>query len=162
LALVLAVVSYAASAETLIMPRGLVDFARSNGCATIDDFFERPGMLDPPYVYGVLAGDKEDSVAFWCKKLEKSDKPYMLVIKATDPNELNGCPAKIDWWNYPRGLSIEMRSALALNSFHYVTDPKRAGPAATVPKAKVIVSYYDGVSEMFYCYKSEWLFAIAD
>lgn len=81
-------------------------------------------MLDPPYVYGVLAGDKEGSVAFWCKKLEKRDRPYMLVIKATDPIALNDCPAKIDWWNYPGGLSIEMRSALALNCFHYVTDPK--------------------------------------
>jgi hypothetical protein len=140
------------------MPRELVDFARASGCAAIDNFYDRPGMVNPPYVYGLLDGDKEDSAVFWCRKLEKSKAPYLLVIKTVKDKELKGCPSKIEWWNSPGGLSIETRSRFTLKDFHYVSDPKRAGPASTILKAKVIVSYYDGLSEIFYCHKGEWFF----
>ncbi len=143
-------------ADTLVMPRELVDFARANGCVPIDDFYERPGMVNPPYAYGWLAGDTENSAAFWCKKLEKSDRPYLLVIKATNTKDLSGCPAKIDYWNGPAGLSIETHKRFSLSDFVYVAEPTRAGPAVGIPLAKVIVSEYDGVGEIFYCYKGQW------
>jgi hypothetical protein len=146
----------ALQADTLVMPRELVDFAHANGCAPIDDFYERPGMVSPPYPYGWLAGDPESSAVFWCKKLEKSDRPYLLLIKATNANDLSGCPPKIDYWNGPAGLSIETRKRFSLSDFAYVAEPRRAGPAVVIPLAKVIVDYYDGLSSTFYCYKGQW------
>ena len=143
--------------DTLIMPRELVDFAHANGCTPNDDFYNRPGMVNPPFVYGLVSGNQEDSAVFWCRKLEKSDRPYNLMFKARDPKQLAGCPAVIEWWNPPRGLSIETRRTLALSDFRYVASPKQAGPAIAVSSAKLVLSSYDGITDAFYCYKEQWL-----
>lgn len=158
------------SADTMVMPRDLVDFATANGCAPINDFFERPGMINPPYVLldawapgatGVNAVDREkaiDSAAFWCKKVEKSDKPYKLMFKVSDPQLLAGCPASIEWRNPPAGLSTETHRNLSLSDFHYVTDPQRSVPSGVVANAKVIVNdNNDGLIDIFYCYRGQWL-----
>jgi hypothetical protein len=144
-------------AATLVMPQELVEFAHTKGCIPIDNFYDRPGMLNPPYVYGWLSGDPEDSAAFWCQKAEKSEKPYELVLKVTDPKKMAGCPAIIEYWNYPRGLSVEVHRTLSLANFRYVNEPKRAGPAIVVTRANVIVNSYDGVGDDFYCYQAQWL-----
>src|SRR5713101_4951509 len=124
-----------AVADTLVMPRELVDYAHANGCSPIDNFFERPGMVSPPFVYGWLAGSPEHSAVFWCKKTEPSDKPYKLMLKVSDPKQLAGCPVEIEWWNPPRGLSIETRSHLDLGDFRSVTAPKRPGPKSVIDDA---------------------------
>lgn len=144
-------------ADTLVMPREFVDFARANGCAAIDDFFERPGMVNPPFVYGWLPGDPQGSAVFWCKKTQKSDKPFYLMFKVNDPKQLAGCPAMADWWNPPGGLSIEIRPHLDLGGFHLLTAPKRLGPKSVVANARVILDYYDGLTSVFYCYQGQWL-----
>jgi hypothetical protein len=144
------------SADTLVMPRDLVDFAVANHCAQIDDFYERPGTVNPPYVYGWLPGANEDSAVFWCKKVEKNEKPYNLMFKVQDPQLLGGCPAVIEWWNPPRGLSIKTRRNMALRNFHLVTAPQSVGPSIVVPNARVIVSEYDGVEADFYCHEKQW------
>jgi hypothetical protein len=149
-------------ADTLVMPQELVDFAHANGCAPIDNFFERPGMVNPPYVYGWLPGDQENSAVLWCKRAENKEKPYSLLFKVRDPKQLAGCPAIIEWWNPPRGLSIQTRPRVTLTDFRYVTSPKRAGPTAVVTNAKVIVNYYDGLTDFLYCYKGQWLVYSAD
>jgi hypothetical protein len=148
------------SADTLVMPRELVDFAHANGCTPINDFFERPGMVNPPYVYGWLPGPTADSAAFWCKKVENNPKPYKLIFKVPDSKQLEGCPAVVEWL-YPRGLSVETRRNLELRSlgFRYVTAPKRVLPTNVVANARVLVSEYDGLQDIFYCYKGEWLVA---
>jgi len=144
------------SAATLVMPRDLVEFARSNRCAPLDDFFDRPGMVNPPYACGLLPGDEEDSAVLWCKKLEASDKPYLLLIKVSNTTALLGCPARLDWWNPPGGLSIETRARISLGNFRYLGDPRRSA-AGSVARGRVIVSSYDGATEAFYCHKGEWL-----
>jgi hypothetical protein len=156
------------------MPRELVDFAHANGCKTIDKFFERPGMVNPPYVYGWLLGSDEDSAVFWCKKTEKTDKPYNLMLtvrdlkshelKVPDQKQLAGCPAAIEYWNAPAGLSIETRRSLELRYFHNVTDPRPrpGGLTDVVANARVIVDYYDGLRSTFYCYRGQWLVNIQD
>ncbi len=48
------VLNVAAYAEVLIMPKELVQVARNNGCSQVDDFYDRPGFLNPPYVHGYL------------------------------------------------------------------------------------------------------------
>jgi len=162
LLIVLATTATKAVADSLVMPRDLVDYARSQGCEQISDFYEKPGMLNPPYVYGFAAGDPETSAALWCKKLGKSDKPYLLLFKVTDPKVLGGCADRVEWWNHPKGLSVETRSSLSLSDFHFAAEPKRAGPKATVAKARVIVSEYDGIEEVFLCHDGAWLFMTRD
>jgi len=147
------------SADTLVMPRELVDLALANYCTQINDFFERPGMINPPFVYGWVPG-AADTAVFWCKKMEKSDKPYKLMFKISNPKQLAGCPAIIEWWNPPAGLSIETRRSVSLRDFRYVTEPRRTGPSGVVPDARVVVDDNgDGLREVFYCYKGQWLVA---
>lgn len=149
----------AVSADTLVMPRELVNLALANHCTQINDFFERPGMINPPFVYGWVPGDA-DSAAFWCKKLDKSDKPYNLMFKVHDPKELAGCPAIIEWWNPPAGLSIETRRTLSLRDFRYISQPQRIGPSGVVQNARILVNDNgDGLREIFYCHLGQWLFA---
>jgi hypothetical protein len=152
----------ATSADTLMMPRELVDYARSQGCLPVENFYERPGMLNPPYVYGFAGGEPEDSAALWCRKTEKSDKPYVLLLKVNDPKRLDGCPNRIDWWNYPKGLSVETWSSIKLSDFHFAAEPKRAGPTTAISNARVIVSEYDGVEDVFVCHDGAWLFTLRD
>jgi hypothetical protein len=151
--------------DTLVMPRELVDFAHFSACTPINDFFERPGMINPPFLYGAVAG-LPDSAAFWCKKVEKGDRPYNLMfavrgrggLTLADPKQLEGCPAVIEYWNGPAGLSIETHRNLELRYFGYVDMPKEAAPRIVVPKARTIVSDNgDGVVSTFYCYQGRWL-----
>jgi hypothetical protein len=147
------------SAETLVMPRELVDLALSNHCTQISDFFERPGMINPPFVYGWVPR-ATDSAVFWCKKVEKSEKPYKLMFKVSNPKQLAGCPAIIEWWNPPAGLSIEIRHSLSLRDFRYSSEPRRVGPSGVILNARVIVDDNgDGLREVFYCYRGQWLVA---
>ncbi len=162
------------SADTLVMPRQLVDLALANHCTQIDGFFERPGMLKPPYVYGMLPGGTENGVVFWCKKKEeKSESPYKLMFAVRGPNDLNvdlatpkqlgGCPAVVEWWNGPSGLSIETRRNLRLRDFRYVNRPRQFGPAVVVASARVIVDdNSDGLVSIFLCYSGQWLVASFD
>lgn len=149
-------------ADTLVMPRELVDYARSQGCAPVQGFYERFGMINPPYVYGFAGGEPEDSAALWCRKTEKSDKPFLLLLKVSDPRMLAGCPARIEWSSYPKGLSIETLPSLMLSDFHFVANPKQTGPATTISNATVIVNEYDGVENVFVCHQGIWLFLSRD
>jgi hypothetical protein len=143
-------------ADSPVMPRELVDFARSQGCAPIDEFYERPG-INPAYVYGFASGDAQNSAALWCRKLEKSDEPYLLLLKVAREELLGGCPPRIEYWNYPKGLSVQTMTSLSLSEFRVAVDPKHHGPRIVVPTAKVIVSEYDGLEEVFLCYRGAWL-----
>lgn len=154
--------SRASDAETLIMPQDLVDLAHAKGCDQINTFYDRPGMVNPPFVYGWLTGDPENSAAFWCKKTKESERPYILMLKTRDSKELAGCPATIEWWNPPGGLSIETRPNLSLANLRYVSAPQKHGPMTVIPKARVIVSYYDGLSDIFYCHEGRWFVGSAD
>jgi len=49
--------------------------ASTSGCEPINNFFDCPGMIDPPYVSGCLPGDKEGSVALWSKKSDDHIQP---------------------------------------------------------------------------------------
>ncbi len=145
--------------DHLLMPRELVEFGITTGCVPIDNFFDRPGMVNPPYVYGWLPGDQGKSAAFWCKNTGKSAKPYSLKFKVSDPKRMQGCPAAIDWSDFPGGLSVETRSHIALSDFHSIVSSQRTGPSVEVSNVKVLVNYYDGLSNTFYCYKGDWLVA---
>ena len=147
-----------------VMPTELVEIAARNGCAQLSDFFEaRPGPVNPPYVYGYLPGHEENSAVFWCKNLRSEEPPYSLIVVAKDPEpELAKCPSRIPWPNPPGGLSIFKNRKATLDGFVYLSDPKRKVPKGIKMAHNAIRSYYDGVGELFYCYKGEWLVRMAD
>jgi hypothetical protein len=147
-----------AAAETLTMPRELVEYAQEQGCQPIGDFFERPGPINPPYAYfaPVLVAD-EEGAALWCQKSGAGRAQYVLLIKGSSERLFGTCPARIDYWNYPGGLSLESRRDLRLNEFRLASAPDKPGPDVSVSQ-EVIVSSYDGVEAIFACYRGDWLY----
>ena len=151
-----------ASVDTLIMPQELISFAEENGCSQISEFYERDGMVNPPFVYGYLPARDDLSAAFWCKKLEKSEHPYILLFFIKDAaGALMKCPTRIEWKNYPGGLSV-FRQKITLEGFVYINNPKRKAPRKLRMTQNAILSEYDGVSELFYCHQGEWLVRQSD
>jgi hypothetical protein len=152
-----------------VIPQTLVDVAHANGCGPIDDFLDErnPNITNPPYVLGWIPGDPQDSAVFWCKKIEKSDKPYKLLFATpsaggfnlADRKQLGGCPAVIEYWNYPTGLRIETQRSVQLRYFHSVTDTRPTSALTGVlPTARVLVSDSgDGLEAYFLCYQGRWL-----
>ncbi len=152
------VLNVAVHAEVLIMPKELVEVARNNGCSQVDDFYDRPGFLNPLYVNGYLPGAKENSVVLWCQVREGERRRFFLVVITHDKNhELARCPGKIEWNNYPGGLEIYKDRRTTLEGFVYLKDPNKRVPSHLHLRNNAILSEYDGVTEMFYCLNGEWL-----
>lgn len=141
-----------------LLPSDLLEIARNYQCDQIDDFYERPGMINPPYVYGYLEGQVDDSVIFWCEKKENNKRIYFLIIHSTSENKgLQKCQSKITWRNYPGGLSIYQDKNMTLDDFIYLKDTQKKAPKKIKMKHNSIRSYYDGLEELFYCHDGEWL-----
>ena|SRR2546426_4327532 len=146
-------------AENSIMPEELIEVAQRNKCSQISDFYKnKPGSVNPVYVYGYVPGDEEDSAVFWCKNQTPGQKRYALVFlfRKTE-NELTKCPDRIEWANSPRGLSILKDQSEILKGFVYLKDRSRKAPDDVRMTHNAIRSYYDGVEEVFYCHNGEWL-----
>lgn len=141
-----------------IMPEELLHVAFSYQCNQINNFFNRPGMVDPPFAYGVYEGAPEDSAVFWCEKKMKNVTEYYLIIQSSQKkNEEKPCSTKIVWRNYPGGLSIYKNTNTTLDGFVYLNNPKKSAPQNAKITHNAIRSYYDGLEELFYCYDGEWL-----
>jgi len=150
---------HSAYGETPIMPIELSESARSHGCQEVSDFYkDRPGMLDPVYVYGYLSGRKENSAVFWCQAAREDKRTFFLVVylKESKPSSFH-CPAKVQWNNYPGGLSIYENRDTSLDGFVYLNQPSKRVPPGKKLTSNAIRSEYDGVETLFYCYKGEWL-----
>ena len=59
------------------LPQDLEALAELMDCGPVPGFFDRPGMVEPPYLYGYVPGWKGNSAVFWCYRSE--DEPYLLV-----------------------------------------------------------------------------------
>ncbi len=148
--------------EIYVMPREFVQYAATHGCIQIDEFFDKSGAINPPYLYGYLQGDREDSGVLWCKKKVADDKPYLLLIFLRESSGLSlTCPKQIEWWNPPGGLSLHKERVLTLNSFKKISDMHHSGPKNQRLEHNVIVSSYDGVSVVFYCHKGDWYYRMS-
>jgi hypothetical protein len=147
--------------ETGSLPKELLEIAKRNGFKEVTGFYNRPGMIKPPYVYGYLPCDEENSAVFWCEKKEKGERRFYLMIMRKDNKcgQLR-CPDRIQWHNYPGGLSIYKNMDTTLEHFYYINDPKRKPPKTERLQHNAILSEYDGVEELFYCYKGEWVVRI--
>lgn len=153
------VLSCAAMGETLNMPRDLVEQANARGCEQVHDFFDRPGTIDPPYVYlhKDLGGFEED-FALWCADTSDDVVRYVLLVVTSSDHAFGACPERIAYWNYPGGLAIDTRHDVDLAQFTFVNEPERRGPSVTVGAIDVLVSSYDGVEFAFICHDGDWLY----
>jgi hypothetical protein len=140
------------------MPRELVEFAERNACRQIQDFFERPGMVKPPFVYGYAPGPKENSAAFWCERLKDGERRFVLMFLIKNGSDrVAKCPKEIEWANPPRGLDLYKNTGESLADFMYVDEPHARGPRDGRLIHSAIRSEYDGVEEIFYCHRGRWL-----
>ncbi len=150
--------SVIAKEKVKLLPADLLNIARNYQCDQIDDFYDRPGMVNPPYTYGYLTGLDEDSAVFWCEKKENNKRLYYLIIYSrSEKKGLQNCPSKIIWRNYPGGLSIYKDITMTLNDFVYIATPRNRVPQNKKMTHNAILSEYDGKEELFYCYDGEWL-----
>jgi hypothetical protein len=136
--------------------------ARNKGYEQVTEFYKnRPGILNPPYVYGYLPGPKENSAVFWCQK-EHNDKQtfYLMFMFKNRTHKLCNCPDVIEWHNYPKGLSICSGRDVMLDGFVYINEPKKEVPKNVRLIHNAILSEYDGVEEIFYCHDGEWVVMI--
>jgi hypothetical protein len=155
-----------AVAETLIMPRELVEFAKQNGCGQLDDFFDRPEMVGPPYAYGYLPGPKERSAVLWCEARDRGKRQVFLLVMLRTPEQQSfeeaKCPRRIEWLGgYPGGLDISSGEE-SLERFVYLDSPKRAGPKGERSRGRAIRSAFEGTSSVLYCHKGRWLLRESD
>ena len=145
-----------------VLPQTLREDARHRGCSEIADFYDRPGRIDPAYVFGYLDSTLdqfgEKSAVYWCQRPPAAER-YLLVVWLSDSAVANGfkCPRTIAWRNYPGGLRVSRHERLALSAFSYQEDPKRHGPSDAVTDGPLIESEYDGVGARFFCHAGTWL-----
>jgi hypothetical protein len=139
-----------------VLPNDLAKAAESKGLSPVEGFYDRPGMVEAPFVYGYLPGEKENSAAFWVKSKQEGEFLLVIETKTAVPPEYS-CPNTLPWKNFPGGLSIVRNGNMSLGDFVYASDPSRKGPAETNITHNAITSYYDGVEIIFYCFNGNWL-----
>jgi len=122
----------------------------------VNDFYDRPGMVESSFVYGYLSGLKENSAVFWCQD-NKKERYYLLVAVRDDRSGLMSCTDMIPWTNYPGGLSIVNDKSISLDEFYYIDTPQERGPKEVKLTHNAILSYYDGVENLFYSHDGKWL-----
>src|SRR3989442_2570143 len=82
----------AVSEPSVTMPEELSAYAMSKGCEEVRDFFKRPGMINPPYVYGYLEGRREGSAVLWCERREGGSRRGRLIGMSGGKTEARGPP----------------------------------------------------------------------
>jgi len=150
-----------AESPTYVMPKELIDIANSLNCEQVTDFYNnRPGMIEPPFAYGALSGERENSAVFWCRSKNAPNSYKLVLVSRKNFREKWKHEIIFETKNYPDGLSILEGLKISLDNFQYTADPKKRGPNNVLPSSKVILSYYDGVAEYFYNYNGHWLIYI--
>lgn len=145
------------------IPKELLEIAKVNACNEVVDFFNRPGMVKPPYVYGYLPGAEENSAVFWCEKEKSGSRSFFLIFMTKGDNQGRlKCPEKIEWHNFPGGLVISKKVNETLKGFQYLKDSLKRLPENDEFSGNAILSEYDGVEALFYCYKGEWVVRMKD
>src|SRR2546426_12544006 len=90
----------AVSEPSVTMPEELSAYAMSKGCEEVRDFFKRPGMVNPPYVYGFLEGRREESAVLWCERREGENRRFRYIVNSLGKQETR-CTTMVGWTGYP-------------------------------------------------------------
>lgn len=154
--------SFAANGDdSLIMPSELIQQAEKAGCVQVSDFYDRPAIERPVFVFGQIGAAGEYIAAFWCE-LGGNRAPRAFRLVVAPPNESTAptsCLAALDWWNYPGGLSIEPLSKFGMDGYLGISEHKPTAVSSDV-KMNVIVSEYDGITTVFVCDRGSWKYKI--
>ena len=155
----------ATSAEgVFVMPRNLVEHAKEHRCKQIDEFYNRPGLFRPPYVFDEKTLSPDPGFVYWCKRpiaRDGREDDYILVINPVGGFEdFSSCPSEIKGRGYPNGLSVEAVAETNLSSFFYLKNPKRRGPNLSPTKLSIVSG--DEISDVYYCHNGQWLFLSRD
>jgi len=143
-----------ALAQALVMPKQLVEVARSKSCEPVSDFFDREGLYDPPYAIGYLPGNKEGSAIFFCRR----GNDYFIVIAVFDSRLNFSCPTEIPYPGAPpEGLRILHGKKVPLDWFRYMEPHRGYGPKHLNTTGPIIEEDFDGVLNWFYCHNGRWL-----
>lgn len=141
------------------LPAELKQIAKTQKCDIISEFYNRTGMVQPPYIYGVNKGLKANSAIFWCKN-NSSKNIYKLVLVERDKSyvrfKISKSCSPLEKKGLPGGLSIR-RKKIDLSKFFYYPKFDSKGPEGTVI-TQVVKSAYDGEGYLLYCYEGKWLF----
>lgn len=151
----------AGETQTPSMPPDLIELLRAHACEPVSKFYQRPGLFGPDYVISTTNGASA-SIHSWCQKLSQGRVTYLMVSQAIDDSSSFKCAAQFLWWNFPGGLSIQLRKQVDLSKFSRLSDPKRKGPKTRLPDTTTLVSSYDGNTEVFICYQGQWYFEARD
>lgn len=136
-------------AQSGTLPQELRVVARQQGCDEVKDFYDRPGLLHPPFVFGIDAAAEQMSAAFWCQGEDR--RTFMLVLIRSD-----GRKTPLPWSNFPGGLSLTSPQDFDLSEFRLVQHRDSAGPRVKLRGVRAIRSYYDGMTELFVEYRGRW------
>jgi len=133
-----------------------VEIAENNRCEEIRGFYDVPGGIDPPFLYGYIQNIKHSgSVIFWCKS--KDDRKLYKLIGYVKNDDKARCSGLIHQTkNFPGGLTLSKvenetlvgyknlsgNIKIAINNYHGV----------------IIKSFYDGVGNTYVCSNGEWYF----
>jgi len=156
------------------LPQQLRETREEIGCGPVHGFYDAPGMIDPPYLYGWLPGNKEETAVFWCYRGEEEDEPYLLVfVEGLGQGRKGRVTATIPWGAEPGGLSLfDIRNAQLLDSqgvkvtdsqhlpldlFVYIDNPKEHGPKGKTTEYAPLQEYYDGLMTIIYRHEGRWL-----
>lgn len=155
------------------LPRELRELGKRIGCGPVPGFYDRPGMVDPPYLYGWPPANKEETAVFWCYR-EREEEPYLLVFAAGLGQGRKGrVNYTIPWDAYPGGLSIfdwpninfygkedegpYDPKHVPLDAFVYIDNPKERGPKGKTTKYAPLQESYDGSTTLIYRHEGRWL-----
>ncbi len=153
LSLALAFCSATAAAQPGVLPKDLQKVATRLNCQPVPDFYSEPGMIDPPYTYGVLDGAEESSAAFWC--VRPSALSHRLIIVRGD-----SVVHDFEWWSSAHGMRVVQLESINLARFHRLDDPDKGGPARIVARVRAIRAGQGGVETYFVEVAGVWYFTI--
>src|SRR3990172_4624961 len=158
------------------LPQELRNLAVTIDCEAVPGFYDRPGMVEPPYLYGYLPGNKEETAAFWCYR-KQAKEPYLLVfVEGLGQARQGRVTSTIPWSAFPGGLSrfdtknvywydsegvrLSDSEHLPLSELRYVDKPKEHGPKENTTKYTPVQAEYDGVVVLFYQYCARCFFKL--
>ncbi|MCP4485972.1 MAG: hypothetical protein GY820_01385 [Gammaproteobacteria bacterium] len=137
------------------LPEEIVQIANNYGCEEVDTFFSRPGMVEPPFLYGFKNGKRENSIIFWCSsKVKKSLYKLIAYVKSDSLDVCSGIIYQTE--NFPGGLSLSVDHEKKLEGYRSVKGRKKV--TGINYKGSVIYSFYDGVGYTFVCSSEGWLY----
>src|SRR5438045_9623932 len=85
-----------------VLPATLHEDAQRRGCSEITDFYDRPGRIDPAYVFGYLDSKLdqfgEKRAVYWCQRPPAAER-YILVVWLADSAVADDleCPEWTAW-----------------------------------------------------------------